>query len=158
MIEVSFFYGRKIRSSDVNQSPSWKQLCCNGRVEWKIRLKLAHFVFQYAMSSLIRSKGLNPDDSLIQMKPREGEPTLRTEDILKLIEDQGQSIAMIVFSGLQYYTGNQRLSLNVDDKKNVALILWISSDLILLKRARVTSFFRSLHTWQTCSWYWDQKS
>lgn len=62
---------------------------------------------RYAMSSLIRSKGLNPDDSLIQMKPREGEPTLRTEDILKLIEDQGQSIAMIVFSGLQYYTGQK---------------------------------------------------
>jgi kynureninase len=43
--------------------------------------------------------------SLIQVKPREGEETLRTEDIIDIIEKEGDSIALILFSGVQYYTG-----------------------------------------------------
>ena len=38
-------------------------------------------------------------------QPRDGELTLRTEDILDIIEKEGDSIAVIVFSGVQYYTG-----------------------------------------------------
>ncbi|XP_045059113.2 kynureninase isoform X1 [Desmodus rotundus] len=34
-----------------------------------------------------------------------GEETLRTEDILEVIEKEGDSIAVILFSGLQFYTG-----------------------------------------------------
>ncbi|XP_063198128.1 kynureninase isoform X2 [Chroicocephalus ridibundus] len=34
-----------------------------------------------------------------------GEETLRTEDILAVIEKEGDSIAVILFSGVQYYTG-----------------------------------------------------
>uniref|UniRef100_A0A6I8P3F7 Kynureninase n=1 Tax=Ornithorhynchus anatinus TaxID=9258 RepID=A0A6I8P3F7_ORNAN len=34
-----------------------------------------------------------------------GEETLRTEDILALIEKEGDSIAVILFSGVQFYTG-----------------------------------------------------
>jgi len=39
------------------------------------------------------------------MKPREGEYTLREEDILARIEADGSSIAIVLFSGVQYYTG-----------------------------------------------------
>jgi len=39
------------------------------------------------------------------MKPREGEYTLRKEDILSLIDSEGESIALVLFSGVQYYTG-----------------------------------------------------
>jgi hypothetical protein len=39
------------------------------------------------------------------MFPREGEFTLREEDILEVIEKQGSSIALVIFSGVQYYTG-----------------------------------------------------
>lgn len=35
----------------------------------------------------------------------QGEETLRTEDILRLIEEQGDSIAVVMLSGIQYYTG-----------------------------------------------------
>lgn len=35
----------------------------------------------------------------------QGEETLRTEDILWVIEEQGDSIAMVMLSGVQYYTG-----------------------------------------------------
>lgn len=35
----------------------------------------------------------------------QGEFTLRTEDILRVIEEQGDSIAVVILSGVQYYTG-----------------------------------------------------
>ena len=40
---------------------------------------------------------LNPDECLICLKPRRGEDTLRTEDILKVIEEKGDEIALILF-------------------------------------------------------------
>lgn len=39
------------------------------------------------------------------MWPREGETTLRESDILDLLAKQGPSIALVIFSGVQYYTG-----------------------------------------------------
>ena len=39
------------------------------------------------------------------MSMLQGEETLRTEDILDRIEKEGDSIAVVMFSGVQYYTG-----------------------------------------------------
>lgn len=60
---------------------------------------------QLAIASQIRHHGLDEATSLIEMKPRDGEECLRTEDILKVIEAEGDSIAVIMFSGIQFYTG-----------------------------------------------------
>lgn len=60
---------------------------------------------QYAMTSLIEYNGLDPEKALVQIRPREGEETIRTLDILKTIEDEGDSIAVVILSGIQYYTG-----------------------------------------------------
>ena len=60
---------------------------------------------QYAMESQVRLYGYNPADAIIEVAPREGEYTLRTEDILAQIEDAGESLALLLFSGVQYYTG-----------------------------------------------------
>lgn len=49
--------------------------------------------------------GFDPKDAIIEMFPREGEFSLREEDILEVIEKQGSSIALVIFSGVQYYTG-----------------------------------------------------
>ncbi len=68
-------------------------------------LPLILAILQYALASVVELKGLSPEDNLIQIKPREGEETFRTQDILKAIEDQGDEIALVIFSGLQYYTG-----------------------------------------------------
>ena len=59
----------------------------------------------YAMDSQAKFHGYDPKDAVIKMKPREGEHTVRTEDILDLIEREGESIATIMFGGMNYYTG-----------------------------------------------------
>jgi kynureninase len=59
----------------------------------------------YAVESHIKFHGYNPKDSLIKMAPREGEDCLRTEDIEELIEKEGDSISLIMFGGVNYYTG-----------------------------------------------------
>jgi kynureninase len=60
---------------------------------------------QYAFESQIRFHGLNPDKTLIELKPREEEFTLRTEDIIKAIEDNAKDVALVILGGVQYYTG-----------------------------------------------------
>lgn len=60
---------------------------------------------QYAVESQIRFHSYDPANSLLELTPREGEATLRTEDIIELIERQGDSIALILLGGVNYYTG-----------------------------------------------------
>ncbi|HEY1023930.1 MAG TPA: kynureninase [Sphingobacteriaceae bacterium] len=60
---------------------------------------------QYAVESQIRFHDLNPDDTIIEVFPREGEETLRSEDILAAIETHGDELALILFGGINYYTG-----------------------------------------------------
>ncbi|MEY4927264.1 MAG: hypothetical protein RI894_1700 [Bacteroidota bacterium] len=60
---------------------------------------------QYAMESQVKWHGFAPDDAIIEVAPREGEHTLRTEDILKVIKEHGSSVALVMFSGVNYYTG-----------------------------------------------------
>ena len=59
----------------------------------------------YAVESQVRFHGYEYDDAVIELKPRTGEHTLRTDDILQSIEDHKDEIALVFFSGVQYYTG-----------------------------------------------------
>ncbi|KAJ8003650.1 hypothetical protein DPEC_G00150530 [Dallia pectoralis] len=59
----------------------------------------------YAVESQIQLRGYDPKQSMLVMKPRQGEVVLRTEDILETIHKEGDSIAVVLFSGVQYYTG-----------------------------------------------------
>src|SRR5690606_4879439 len=60
---------------------------------------------QYALETQIQYHGLNPDETLIELKPRPGEYTLHTEDILNSIKEHADSLALVIFGGVQYYTG-----------------------------------------------------
>ncbi|MGB3075312.1 MAG: kynureninase, partial [Chitinophagales bacterium] len=60
---------------------------------------------QYAMETQVRYHGLHPDDAIIEMKPREGEFTLRTEDILQAIKDNADELATIMLGGVNYLSG-----------------------------------------------------
>eukprot|EP01034_Spumella_vulgaris_P036063 gene36063-44473_t len=59
----------------------------------------------YAVESQIRARGLKVEDCLVEMPLREGEFTLRTEDIIAKIQELGDSLAVVCFGGVQYYTG-----------------------------------------------------
>jgi kynureninase len=60
---------------------------------------------QYVFESQIKFHGLDPDKALIELKPRSGEFSLRTEDILNAIEEHKDELALVIFGGVQYYTG-----------------------------------------------------
>lgn len=60
---------------------------------------------QYAVKSQIEFHGLDVDDALIELTPREGEETLRPEDIISTIKEHGNSLALVMMGGVNYYTG-----------------------------------------------------
>ena len=60
---------------------------------------------QYAFESQIKFHGFEPERALIELKPREGEHTLRTEDIIASINKHRAELALVIFGGVQYYTG-----------------------------------------------------
>lgn len=60
---------------------------------------------QYAFASHAKLHGLNPDDVLVEMQPRAGELTLRTEDILAKINEVGDELALVCFGAVNYFTG-----------------------------------------------------
>ncbi len=60
---------------------------------------------QYAVESQVKWHGLNPETAIVEVAPRPGEETLRTEDIVETIEQHGAQTALVLFSGVQYYTG-----------------------------------------------------
>ncbi|MCB0770327.1 MAG: kynureninase [Flavobacteriales bacterium] len=59
----------------------------------------------YAMSSQIAFHGYDPAEHLVELAPREGEHTLRNEDILAKIEELGDELALVLFGGVNFYTG-----------------------------------------------------
>ena len=60
---------------------------------------------QYAFDSQVRFHNLNPHDTIVEIKPRDGEYCLRTEDIILTIEQHASETALVLFSGINYYTG-----------------------------------------------------
>ena len=59
----------------------------------------------HAVVSQIQHHGFDPNVSLLEVFPREGETCLREEDIEAVILEKGQHIALTLLSGVQYYTG-----------------------------------------------------
>lgn len=60
---------------------------------------------QYAVKSQIAFHGFDPATSLIELTPREGESSLRTEDIVETINQSEDSLALIMLGGVNYLTG-----------------------------------------------------
>ncbi|MCU0404146.1 MAG: kynureninase [Chitinophagaceae bacterium] len=59
----------------------------------------------YAVETQVKHYGFDPEDAIIEVAPREGEKLLRKEDILNAIHKAGDSLALAMFSGMNYYTG-----------------------------------------------------
>lgn len=60
---------------------------------------------QYAIESQLRFHGYEPSEAIIEVAPRAGEYTLRTEDITAQIAEHGEEIALVLFGGINYFTG-----------------------------------------------------
>ncbi|MEN9522456.1 MAG: hypothetical protein RL065_833 [Bacteroidota bacterium] len=59
---------------------------------------------QYAVLSQAKFHGFD-EDAIIEMQARDGEHTLRTEDILAKIEEHKNELALVIFGGVHFYTG-----------------------------------------------------
>lgn len=60
---------------------------------------------QYAVETLVRHYGLDPADAIIEIEPNTGEKILHTENIINAIEEYSNELAMVLFGGINYYTG-----------------------------------------------------
>lgn len=60
---------------------------------------------RYAVVSQLAFHGLNPAQHLIEIEPRPGERTLRTEDVIHRIETEGATLALVLLPSVQYLTG-----------------------------------------------------
>jgi kynureninase len=59
----------------------------------------------YAIKTQIAHHGLNPKEALVLARPRKGEFTIRTEDILDLIKKHADQLAVVMFGGVNFFTG-----------------------------------------------------
>jgi len=59
----------------------------------------------YAFASQIAFHGGDPEKDLVEVQPRAGEHTLRTEDIVAKINELGDTLALVCFGGVNFYTG-----------------------------------------------------
>ncbi len=66
---------------------------------------------RYAVESQLRWHGLEPRTALLEIGPREGSYDLDRERYDALLQEQGESIAVVLLPGVQYLTG-ERLDLS----------------------------------------------
>lgn len=60
---------------------------------------------QYALETQVLYHGFDPAEAIIEIAPRDGEYTIRTEDILAAINQHSDELALVLFGGINYYTG-----------------------------------------------------
>lgn len=59
----------------------------------------------YAINSQIAHHGFAPNESLLLARPRAGESIVRQDDIEALLEKHGAEIALVLFAGVNFFTG-----------------------------------------------------
>jgi kynureninase len=59
----------------------------------------------YAIKTQIAHHGLDPRDALILARPRKNEFTIRTEDIVDLIQKHADQLAVVILAGVNFFTG-----------------------------------------------------
>ena len=59
----------------------------------------------YAVRSHTQFRGFDPEDAVLRIRPRAGEDTLRTEDVIAYLGEHGASIATVLLGAVNYLTG-----------------------------------------------------
>jgi len=62
---------------------------------------------QYTMESQVKLHGLNPDEVIIEVVPKDGESCINHDDILQAIDEHQDSLALVFIGGVNYYTGQR---------------------------------------------------
>lgn len=80
----------------------------------------------YAIKSQLNWHGYDPADGLILLQPRNGEHTIRTEDVLDLLDERGHEIALFVPAGVNFRTGHwfDIASITAAAKKQGCVVGW----------------------------------
>jgi len=60
---------------------------------------------QYAFESQVRYHGFDPADAIVEVNPQQGANTIRIDDILAVIDQHRDELALVLFGGVNYYTG-----------------------------------------------------
>lgn len=60
---------------------------------------------RYAVESQVKWHGFDPEEAIVEIHPGEGEVLLSTEDIVRAINENALQTALLLFGGVQYYTG-----------------------------------------------------
>jgi kynureninase len=60
---------------------------------------------QYMLETHVKYHGLDPDTTIIEVKPREGELVINNDDIIDAIEKYKDELALVLWGGVNYYTG-----------------------------------------------------
>ena len=63
------------------------------------------YMFQSQIDFHSRNIGFDIKDAIIEVSPRQGEHTIRQEDIINTIKATGDELALVLFGGVNYYTG-----------------------------------------------------
>jgi kynureninase len=59
----------------------------------------------YAIKSQLTHHGLDSKDALVLARPRQGEFTIRTEDLLDVIEQHADQLAVVMIGAVNFFTG-----------------------------------------------------
>jgi kynureninase len=59
----------------------------------------------YAVRSQAVWHGLDPDKTVVRLKPRAGENNLRSEDVVAFLEEEGSTVALVLLGAVNYYSG-----------------------------------------------------
>ncbi len=74
----------------------------------RFKMLVGHAAFpsdRYAIASQLTLRGFSPNEALVVANPRPGEHTLRTQDIVALIERHRSELSLVLMDGVNYYTG-----------------------------------------------------
>ncbi len=76
----------------------------NGR--YKILMEAGAFPSdQYAIETQVRMYGYDPNDAIIEIAPKDGAHTIAEDDIIKAIDSNKDTLAVVLMGGVNYYTG-----------------------------------------------------
>ncbi|MHC5308843.1 kynureninase [Myroides sp. LJL116] len=98
---------------------------------------------QYLLQSQVRWHGLDPKECIIEVKRRKGEHNFRTQDILDVIEQHKDEVALVLMGGINYYTG-QVLDMQAISEKAKSVGSYVGWDLA----HAAGNIMLELHHWQ----------